>query len=355
MAAVPGHQPPPFFRRGLPPSAKLTIYLALSLALIVGDLRLRYLETLRQGVAILTYPLQIAAATPAEFVRNASNYFNGLVSLQRENQQLRAEQLEAATSLLRQSQLEQENARLRGLLEMRDRVGVHAIAAEVLFTARDPFSRRVILDKGGNQGVEAGLAVVDPEGVIGQVTRVYPLHAEVTLLSDKDQAIPVMIERSGLRAVMFGTGTGLMELRYLAANADVQTGDRILTSGLDGVFVPGLPVATVVRVSRDNAESFARILCKPLGGVETNGSVLVLGRAGALPQRPVEIKVDSKRSGTGRIVPGSAEPATSAPAATPAQSAPPAAPTTASTPAARPASPAASAPPASGSAPAAAR
>lgn len=341
MAAVPGHQPPPFFRRGLPPSAKLTIYLALSLALIVGDLRLRYLETLRQGVAILTYPLQIAAATPAEFVRNASNYFNGLVGLQRENQQLRAEQLEAATSLLRQSQLEQENARLRGLLEMRDRVGVHAVAAEVLFTARDPFSRRVILDKGGNQGVEAGLAVVDPDGVIGQVTRVYPLHAEVTLLSDKDQAIPVVIERSGLRAVMFGTGTGLMELRYLAANADVQTGDRILTSGLDGVFVPGLPVATVVRVSRDNAESFARILCKPLGGVETNGSVLVLGRAGALPQRPVEEKVETKRSGTGRIVAGASEPNT-ATAAPPQVSAPPAT----SAPAVRPAPRTASAPPA---------
>ncbi|MEC5384826.1 rod shape-determining protein MreC [Uliginosibacterium sp. H3] len=301
MATSTGHQPPPFFRRGLPLSAKLTIYVALSLALLVGDLQMSYLTTLRQGVAILTYPLQIAAATPAEFARNVSNYFNGLISLQRENERLRADRLQAAKQLLRSTQLEQENTELRGLLDMRERVKVTSIAAEVLFTARDPFSRKVILDKGGNQGVEPGLAVVDAAGVLGQVTRVFPLHAEVTLLSDKEQAIPVLIERSGLRAVMFGTGSGLTELRYLAANADVRVGDRILTSGLDGVFVPGLPVATVIRASRDAAESFGRILCLPIGGVERSGDVLVLGRAGALPKRPQEEALDPRRTAAGRI------------------------------------------------------
>lgn len=285
----------------MPPTAKLTIYVALSLALLVGDLQMTYLTTLRQGVAILTYPLQIAAATPAEFARNVSNYFNGLITLQRENERLRSERLQAAKQLLRSSQLEQENTELRGLLDMRARVKVQAIAAEVLFTARDPFSRKVILDKGGNQGVEPGLAVVDASGVLGQVTRVFPLHAEVTLLSDKEQAIPVLIERSGLRAVMFGTGSGLTELRYLAANADVRVGDRILTSGLDGVFVPGLPVAKVIRASRDAAESFGRILCLPIGGVEKSGSVLVLGRAGGLPHRPSEEALDPRRTSAGRI------------------------------------------------------
>jgi rod shape-determining protein MreC len=341
MAASTGHQPPPFFRRGLPPSAKLTIYVALSLALLVGDLQMSYLTTLRQGVAILTYPLQIAAATPAEFARNVSNYFNGLITLQRENDRLRADRLQSAKQLLRSSQLEQENTELRGLLDMRARVKVQSIAAEVLFTARDPFSRKVILDKGGNQGVEPGLAVVDAAGVLGQVTRVFPLHSEVTLLSDKEQAIPVLIERSGLRAVMFGTGSGLTELRYLAANADVRVGDRILTSGLDGVFVPGLPVATVIRASRDAAESFGRILCLPIGGVERSGDVLVLGRAGALPQRPAEEALDPRRTAVGRIsqrhepehvqsAPHAAS-AASAPASAPlavpaAHSAPPAAP-----------------------------
>ncbi|GAB4061513.1 rod shape-determining protein MreC [Uliginosibacterium sediminicola] len=302
MPASSGNQPPPFFRRGLPPSAKLTLYVALSLALLLGDLQIRFLDTLRQGVAILTYPLQIAAATPAEFASNVANYFNGLVTLQRENERLRNAQLQVSQRLLRDGQMEQENSQLRALLDMRDRVKVRAIAGEVLFTARDPFSRKVILDKGGNAGVEAGLAVVDGDGVIGQVTRVFPLHAEVTLLSDKEQAIPVQIERSGLRAVMFGTGSGLMELRYLAANADVRVGDRIVTSGLDGVFVPGLPVAQVIRASRDAAESFGRILCLPIGGVEKSGAVLVLGRSGGPQPPPDQAAEDPRRTASGRVI-----------------------------------------------------
>jgi len=170
MAASTGHQPPPFFRRGLPPSAKLTIYVALSLALLVGDLQMSYLTTLRQGVAILTYPLQIAAATPAEFARNVSNYFNGLITLQRENERLRADRLQSAKQLLRSSQLEQENTELRGLLDMRARVKVQSIAAEVLFTARDRMLAKDATGKlsflSGNR-LEAGRA----EGWAGEVCR----------------------------------------------------------------------------------------------------------------------------------------------------------------------------------------
>lgn len=296
------HQTPPFFKRGLPASARLTVYMVLSFTLLVADLRLHYLEPLRQGVAILTYPLQIAAATPAEFVRKTSDYFSGLISLQRENARLKAQQLGVASQILLNEQLRQENENLRGLLQMQAQTQVSATAAEILFSARDPFSRKVVLDKGGRHMIEPGSPVVDPAGVIGQVTRVYPLHAEVTLLSDKDQAIPVVVERSGLRAVMFGTGNGLMELRYLAANADVHPGDRILTSGLDGVYVPGLPVATILKVGRDNAESFARILCRPLGTVERTGAVLVLARASGRLARPEdEVDDDTQRSSMGRV------------------------------------------------------
>lgn len=321
-----GHQTPPFFKRGLPLPARLTIYVALALALVVADIRLRYLDTLRQGIAILTYPMQIAAATPAEFVRNISNYFTGLVSLERENTQLKAAQLASSKDLLRYRQLELENQQLRQLMAMQKRVGVTTTAAEILFSARDPFSNRVILDKGANHGIAPGLAAVDANGMIGQVTRVYPLHAEVTLLSDKDQAIPVVVARSGLRAVMFGTGTGLTELRFLAANAEVQPGDQILTSGLDGVFVAGLPVATVLRASRDTGESFGRIICKPIGGVGKAGAVLVLGRAAPLPQRPSAENAAPHRSAEGRIseiAADSASPpaAASAPASTSAPAA----------------------------------
>lgn len=296
------HETPPFFNRGLPASARLTIYLAFSFALLVADLRLHYLDPLRQGVVILTYPLQIAAATPSEFVRNASDYFSGLITLQRENSRLRAQQLRGSSQLLLNDQLRQENENLRGLLQMQEQAKVAATAAEIIFSARDPFSRKVILDKGSRHGITPGSPVVDPLGVIGQITRVYPLHAEVTLLSDKDQAIPVMVERSGLRAVMFGTGNGLMELKFLAANADVRPGDRILTSGLDGIYVPGLPVATILKVGRDNAESFARILCRPVGAVERTGAVLVLSRLTPPPARPEdEPEVPASRSVAGRV------------------------------------------------------
>ena len=354
-------QTPPFFKRGLPPLARLSIYLALSCFLLVADLRLRYLDTLRLGVSVLTYPLQIAAATPSEFVSNATEYFSGLIRLKQENAQLREQQLESSSRLLLADQIKRDNESLRGLLGMNERVGVKTVAAEIIFTARDPFSRKVILDKGSQNGVDPGTPVVDSQGLIGQVTRVFPLHSEVTLLSDKDQAVPVVLERSGLRAVMFGTGTGLMELRYLAANADIKPGDTVVTSGLDGIYVAGLPVAKVLKLTRDSSESFARILCAPIGVVERSGAVLVLSRAQPASDRPPEENAgDPHRLSAGKIrryMPDTraSAPAASAPVASgsaPAVSVPVPA---ASTPVASPSRPAASAPVAASSAPAANR
>ncbi|MBS0369395.1 MAG: rod shape-determining protein MreC [Proteobacteria bacterium] len=292
-----GHSPPPFFKRGPAPLAKLVFFVLVSLGLLVSDLNLRYLEAFRQGLSVLAYPMQMAAATPADFVRNASDYFASLVRLQIENKELKRQQLQGAERLLRLDQIEQENRHLRELLEVRERQKVNTVVAEIMYTAKDPFSRKVILDKGTQAGIEAGQAVVDNVGVVGQITRVFPMQSELTLLTDKDQAIPVMIVRSGLRAVLFGSGNGLMELRYLAANADVQPGDKVVTSGLDGVFQSGLPVATVARVERDQAQAFARIPCLPAAGVEQFSHVLVLGqRANVLP-RPPEPEVINKGKG----------------------------------------------------------
>ena len=292
-----GHSPPPFFKRGPAPLAKLVFFVIVSLALLISDLNLRYLDAFRQGLSVLAYPLQMAAATPADFVRNASNYFSSLVRLQIENKDLKSRQLQGAERLLRLDQLEQENRHLRALLEARERQPVKSVVAEIMYTAKDPFSRKVILDKGDQAGIAAGQAVVDESGVIGQITRVFPMQSELTLLTDKDQAIPVMIVRSGLRAVLFGSGNGLMELRYLAANADVQPGDKVVTSGLDGVFLAGLPVATVAKVERDQAQTFARIPCLPAAGVEQFSHVLVLGHRENLPPRPPEAEVINKGKG----------------------------------------------------------
>ena len=280
-----GHQPPPIFRRGPAPLARLFVFVALCLVLLVADLRFRYLEVLRNALSVVTYPLQMAASTPADVVRNATRYFGTLVDVQLENADLRRLQLDAGERLLRFEQLEQENLHLRELLQMSERVQTKSIAADILYNAPDPFARKVILDRGTQQGVEAGLAVVDANGVIGQVTRVHPVQSEVTLLTDRNQSIPVSVVRNGVRGVLYGVGRGMLEMRHVLAEVDIQPGDRLVTSGLDGVFVPGLPVATVTRVDRDQ-DAFARIECEPLAAIERSVQVLVIGRAAYPPPPP---------------------------------------------------------------------
>ena len=280
-----GHQPPPIFKRGPAPLARLFVFVAVCLALLAADLRFRYLEVMRDALSVVTYPVQMAAATPADFVLNASHYFATLIEVQRENADLRRQQLSSGERLLRFELLELENQRLRELLDMSRRVEVKSIAADILYNAPDPFARKVILDRGAQQGVEAGLAVVDAKGVVGQVTRVHPVQSEVTLLTDRNQSIPVSVLRNGVRGVLFGSGQGGLEMRFVLADADVREGDQLVTSGLDGVFVPGLPVAKVVGVDRAS-DAFARIECEPLAAIETSVQVLVIGRTAYPPPPP---------------------------------------------------------------------
>lgn len=299
--SVVGQPPPPFFKRGPAPLARLFFFLTLSATLIVADWRFHTLEWARLGVATLLWPLQRVAYMPVEAGTDFGDYFSSLRALKNENEELRRVQLATANRLLREEHLEGENRRLRALLDMKERQPAEGQVAEILFAARDPFSRRVIVDKGGQAGVEPGQAVIDELGVLGQVTRVYPLTSEVTLLTDKDQAIPVEVRRNGLRAVLAGAGAGAMELRFLATNADVQPDDVLVTSGLDGVYLPGLPVAKVIKIDRDNSFSFARIACEPLAGVERHGQVLILGRR-IVPPLPEEAVAAPEKRGKGRKI-----------------------------------------------------
>lgn len=270
------YQPPPFFKRGPAPLALLSFYAALSVSLLVVDARFQTLELLRQAVSMLTHPLQQAAHAPAQIAGNAGSYFSSLARLQDENAQMKRVRLDTVTTLLRTQQLEAENQRLRRLLGVKERQQASGQVTQILYTARDPFSRRIVVDKGQQDKIVTGQPVVDDAGVVGQVTRVFPFVSEVTLITDKDQAVPVQIVRNGLRSVVFGLGNGQLELRYMPANADVQNGDLLVTSGLDGVFLPGFPVAKVVHIERDTSYSFARIYCIPIAGVENFGEVMVL-------------------------------------------------------------------------------
>jgi rod shape-determining protein MreC len=301
LISTAGYSPPPFFKRGPAPLARLFFFASLSLTLLVADLRFHTLEMARQSVAAVLWPIQRIAYVPVDAGMDINDYLTSLYALKTENDQLRRRELATANHLLRQQHLEEENRRLRALLDMRERQPAEGRVAEILYAARDPFTRKIIVDKGSNAGVEPGQAVIDELGVLGQVTRTYLFTSEVTLLTDKEQAIPVQVQRSGLRAVLAGAGIGTMELRFLAANADVQPGDTLVTSGLDGVYLPGLPVARVVKIDRDNSFSFARIDCEPLGGVERHGQVLILGRR-ITPPLPEEAAPKSTKPAKGAKV-----------------------------------------------------
>lgn len=300
--SVVGHAPPPFFKRGPAPLVRLAFFVSLSVILLIADLRFQTMEWARLAVATAAWPLQRMTWIPIDAVGDVGAYLARQSTLLRENEELRRRQLGTANLLLRQQHLENENKRLRALLDMRARLPVEGRIAEILYAARDPFSRRVIIDKGTQHGIESGQAVVDDVGIIGQVVRTFPLTSEVLLLTDKDQAIPVEVQRSGLRAVLAGAGSGTMELRFLAANAEVEVGDVLVTSGLDGIYLPGLPVAKVVKIDRDNSYAFARITCVPLAGVERHGLALVLGGRTALPPKPDEAPVTPDQPAQGKRV-----------------------------------------------------
>ena len=297
-------QPLPFFRTGPSPLARLLIFSALSIALLVADTRLKYLDTLRQVVSVIVYPLQRIAGAPASIVQRASEFFVSNSALRTENTRLTQENLAHSTLLQQLSALQTENEHLRRLFGTRERLKPRTTLAEILYAARDPFSRKIVIDLGSQQDVEAGQPVIDGVGVVGQVTRVYPWLSEVTLITDKNHLVPVLNTRNGLRAVLAGTGNdGALELKFVPLNADFINGDQLVTSGIDGVYPPGLPVAQVANVERNAAFLFARIVCKPLAGVNHHKQVLVVhAQKAALerpadPEPPVRAPKKSRRSG----------------------------------------------------------
>ena len=282
-------EPPAFFHRGPSPLARLAFFGVLSLALLFADTRYRYLENIRQFAGTVLYPVQRAVEMPIEAVAWVGRYFADKARLAEENEDLRERLIAQAPVVGAYSELRDENARLKTLLDLQARYGGAATAAEVLYTGRDPFTQKLFVDKGTHAGLASGEAVIDDRGVVGQVTRVFPYMAEVTLVTDKDQAVPVKVERSGVRSVLYGNGTGRApELRFTAPSADVRVGDRLVTSGIDGTYPPNLPVAEVMDIERDTGQMFARIVCRPLAGFDSSRYMLVIGREAAAAPRPEE-------------------------------------------------------------------
>jgi rod shape-determining protein MreC len=271
--------PPPFFRQGPSALSKLAMCSALALFLMVADARFKMMQPLRVAMATALYPVQWLAMRPVLAVQGASQHFEALSSAQTEADAARKKLNLQSQRANQVDQLELENSRLRKLLGLRERLHFQAMVAQVLYDAADPYTRKVIIDKGLLNSVALGSPVLDESGVLGQVTRVYPSVSEVTLVTDRDHAIPVLNARTGARGVAFGdtsTHADAMELRFMAANADVTVGDLLTTSGVDGVYPPGLPVARVEKVDRRVDAAFARIYCVPLALVAGSSHVMVL-------------------------------------------------------------------------------
>ena len=272
--------------------SKLMVFSALALFLMVADLRFRITQPIRAAIATVLYPVQWLAMQPVRAVQHGGGYFTAL-------SQARAGEEAARTRLamqsLRASQVEQlaiENTRLRKLLELRERVAITGMAAQVLYDAPDPYTRKVIIDKGLVHGVALGSPVLDEAGVLGQVTRVHPFVSEVTLVIDRDLAIPVLNTRTGARSVAYGEPTvsgGGLELRFMGSNSDVQQGDLLTTSGVDGVYPPGLPVAKINTIERRSESAFSRIYCTPQAHVFAALHVMVVKPvADQIPARPAD-------------------------------------------------------------------
>jgi rod shape-determining protein MreC len=283
--------PPPFFKQGVSAFSKLLLFSAMALFLMVADSRFYVTQPLRAALATVLYPVQWFAMQPVRAVRAAGDYFITLESAKTESQEASTKLLAQA---LRASQVEQltlENKRLRTLLDLREQLQVEGIAAEVLYDAADPYTRKVIISKGMASGISLGSPVIDESGVLGQVTLVHPLVSEVTLIIDRDLAIPVLNVRTGVRSLAFGdaAGGGGLELRFMGSNTDVLQGDLLTTSGVDGVYPPGLPVARIDRIERRAETAFARIHCIPLALVSGVRHVVVLKpQSSQIAPRPPE-------------------------------------------------------------------
>lgn len=282
--------PPPFFRQGPSALSKVIVFSALALFLMVADVRFTITRPLRAALAAVIYPAQWLAMRPVVLARDAAQYFESLKAAQSAEDAARRKLASQSQRANQVEQLALENTRLRQLLNLRERLATPAQAAQVLYDAADSYTRKVIIDKGMVDGVEAGSPVIDESGVLGQVTRVYPSVSEVTLVTDREQAIPVLNTRTGARGVAFGdpgAHAGGLELRFMASNADVQAGDMLTTSGVDGVYPPGLPVARIEKVEQRADSAFARIYCIPIGLVAGARHVMVLKPLTAqIPSRP---------------------------------------------------------------------
>jgi len=297
---VISREPPAFFHRGPSPLARLTFFTLAAIALMIADHRFRALDAVRMSLSVLAHPIQQVASVPSESVGRVTEYFASQERLLRENRELKVRVLEQAAAAQEARLLKAEQAHLLAMTTGKSRYVDSGMLAEVLYNARNPFTRKIVIDKGLTHAAQAGMPVIDGSGVVGQITSVGTFTSEVTLVTEKDQSVPVMLVRNGLRAVAVGSGKdGSIDIPFMPTAADIQNGDVFVTSGIDGTYPPGLVVAAVTSVEKNAAYVFAKVVARPAAGVDNHRYVMVLPLPAPSAARP-ETKGDETPRKTGK-------------------------------------------------------
>ena len=277
MAIARNDSTSPLFGAGATSTLRLIVYLAMGVALMVADHRGRYLETMRQYLYLAVEPVYRLAAMPADAARSLRLAVADRKALTEENQRLRESLLLTQARLNRLGAVAEQNTRLKQLLEVQHSLGMGVQLAKLIDVVLDPYRQRIMLDAGANQGVLVGQAVLDAYGVMGQVVEVLPTTSTAMLITDPTHAVPVIIQRTGMRTIAYGKGVSdQLDVPNIPFSADVKPGDKLVTSGLGGGFPAGFPVGVITAVSADRSGMFAAAVAKPEAALERSGDVLLL-------------------------------------------------------------------------------
>ena len=267
----------PLFMRGPSLGVRMLLIAVFSILLMILDHQQGHLRTVRQGLAVAVYPIRVVVDLPFTAASWMGESLSDRGRLLSENRVLRTDILIHQARLQRMATLEAENARLRALMDSSAQVSNRVVVAEILEVDLDPYRHRVAIDKSNRHDVFEGQAMIDARGVVGQVTRVDLLSAEAILISDPGHALPVEVNRNGLRTIALGTGdTSRIDLPFLPNSADIEPGDLLVSSGLGGAFPAGYPVARVMEVDRDPGRAFARIRAEPTASLNKEREVLLV-------------------------------------------------------------------------------
>jgi rod shape-determining protein MreC len=314
--------------RGGSPGFRFTLYAIVSIVIMFLDQRGEYLEQIRYALSMAAYPIELAVSSPSAAWRWIQESVNTREALRLENDRLLTRNRELELRSMRYEALARENDQLRGLQEALPPVAERWLVAEIADIQLNNLRQRVLINRGTRNGVFKGQAVMDDKGLLGQTTHVGPWSAEVILITDPEHAVPVQIERTGLRTIAVGTGdTASLALPYLPANADVKAGDVLMTSGLGGVFPAGYPVGRVAEVHRDAVQPLAQVRAVPFASMNIDREVMLVWFREGHPASPVAASTGDAKSGNASMQPQAAtHPKLTAPAPAASATATPAAP-----------------------------